>query len=48
MRDSLAVLPCAEKLGLVGMEERVRLLDHDMKIEFKPGKSMRVTVELLV
>ncbi len=47
-RGSLADLPRAGKLGLAGMEERVRLLDGSMKVESEPGKGTRVTVELLV
>ena len=45
---SLAELPRAGKLGLAGMEERVRLLEGNMKIESEPGKGTRVTIELPV
>ncbi|UCD54072.1 MAG: PAS domain S-box protein [Dehalococcoidia bacterium] len=48
LRGSLADLPRAGKLGLAGMEERVRLLNGSMKIESKPGKGTRVAVELPV
>ena len=43
---NLADLPRAGKLGLAGMEERVRLLDGNMKIESQPGKGTRVTIEV--
>ena len=44
--ESLADLPRLGKLGLAGMEERVRLLDGRIKIESAPGKGTRVAVEL--
>jgi len=43
---SLADLPRAGKLGLAGMEERVRLLNGTMKIESEPGKGTRVMIEV--
>jgi len=42
----LAELPRVGKLGLAGMEERVRLLDGSMRIESEPGKGTRVMIEL--
>ena len=44
--EDLAILPCAGKLGLAGMEERARLLDGSMKIESEPGNGTRVMVEV--
>ena len=44
-RGSLADLLRAGKLGLAGMEERVRLLNGTMRIESKPGKGTRVMIE---
>ncbi len=46
LEGSLAELPRAGKLGLTGMEERVRLLSGSMKIESELGKGTKVTVEL--
>lgn len=43
---SLAELPRVGKLGLVGMEERVRLLGGSMRIESEPGKGTRVMIEV--
>ena len=48
LRANLADLPRGGKLGLAGMEERVRLLNGNLNIESKPGKGTRVTVELPV
>jgi len=48
LEGGLAELPRAGKLGLAGMEERVRLLEGNMKIESKPGKGTRVMIELPV
>jgi len=45
LSGSLADLPRAGKLGLAGMEERVRLLNGTMKIESEPGKGTRVVIE---
>jgi len=44
--ESLADLPRLGKLGLAGMEERVRLLNGRIKIESVLGKGTRVVVEL--
>jgi len=44
LRGSLADLPRTGKLGLAGMEERVRLLNGTMRIESKPGKGTRVMI----
>ncbi len=46
LSGSLADLPRAGKLGLAGMEERVRLLNGTMKIESEPGKGTRVMIEV--
>ncbi len=46
LRGSLAELPRSGKLGLAGMEERVHLLDGNLKIESKPGKGTKVTIEV--
>ncbi len=46
LSGSLADLPRAGKLGLAGMEERVRLLNGTMKIESEPGKGTRVVIEV--
>jgi len=43
---SLADLPRAGKLGLAGMEERVRLLNGSMNIESELGKGTRVTIQV--
>jgi two-component system sensor histidine kinase DegS len=45
LKGSLADLPRAGKLGLAGMEERVRLLNGSMRIESEPGRGTRVTIE---
>jgi len=42
----LADLPRDGKLGLAGMEERVKLLNGNMRIESYPDKGTRVIVEL--
>jgi two-component system sensor histidine kinase DegS len=44
--EGLADLPRLGKLGLAGMEERVRLLNGRIKIESAPGKGTTVAVEL--
>jgi len=46
LSGSLADLPRAGKLGLAGMEERVRLLNGTMKIESEPDKGTRVMIEV--
>ena len=46
LSGSLADLPRAGKLGLAGMEERVRLLNGTMKIESESGKGTRVVIEV--
>ncbi len=46
LRGSLAELPRSGKLGLAGMEERVHLLGGNLKIESKPGKGTKVTIEV--
>ena len=43
---SLAELPRVGKLGLAGMEERVRLLGGSMRIESEPGKGTKVMIEV--
>jgi len=43
---SLADLPRAGKLGLAGMEERVRLLYGGMRIESEPSKGTSVMIEV--
>ena len=35
-----------KRLGLRGMEERVRLLNGQMEIQSKPGKGAKVRVEI--
>ena len=44
--ESLAELPRAGKLGLAGMEERVRLLGGTLKIQSKLGKGTTVEIEI--
>ena len=44
LRGSLADLPRTGKLGLAGMEERVRLLNGTMKIESESGKGTKVMI----
>ena len=46
LAGNLADLPRAGKLGLAGMEERVRLLDGRMEIDSEPGKGTRVMIEI--
>jgi len=43
---SLADLPREGKLGIAGMEERVRLLNGNMRIESKPDKGTKVMIEV--
>jgi len=43
--ESLGALPYAGKLGLAGMQERVRLLGGSLKLESKLGKGTTVFVE---
>jgi len=43
--DKVGDLSRSGKLGLVGMEERVRLLDGSLEIKSEPGKGTTVTVE---
>jgi len=45
LKRGLADLPRAGKLGVAGMEERVRLLNGTMTIESEPGKGTRVMIE---
>jgi PAS domain S-box-containing protein len=45
LRGGLSDLPRTGKLGLAGMEERVRLLNGSMRIESEPGKGTRVIIE---
>ncbi len=44
LKGGWADLPRAGKLGLAGMEERVRLLNGSLRIESEPGKGTRVTI----
>jgi len=44
--ENLEDLSRAGKLGLIGMQERMRLLDGSIKIESEPGKGTTVTVEI--
>jgi len=46
LKGSLADLPRTGKLGLAGMEERVRLLNGTLKIESESGKGTRVMIEV--
>ncbi len=46
LKGSLADLPRAGKLGLAGMEERVRLLNGKMDIKSERGKGTRVMIEV--
>lgn len=43
---SLADLPREGKLGIAGMEERVRLLNGNMRIESEPDKGTKVMIEV--
>ena len=43
--DKVGDLSRSGKLGLVGMEERIRLLDGRLEIKSEPGKGTTVTVE---
>ncbi len=40
-------LPRQGKLGLAGMQERVRLIGGDLKVKSRPGKGTDITVELI-
>jgi len=44
--ESLEDLSRAGKLGLIGMQERMRLLDGRIRIESEPGKGTTVMVEI--
>lgn len=44
--ESLEDLSRAGKLGLIGMQERMRLLNGSIKIESEPGKGTTVMVEI--
>ena len=46
LERSLSDLPRIGKLGLAGMEERVRLLGGIMKIESAPNKGTKLIIEL--
>jgi len=39
-------LAAAGKLGLVGMEERARLIGGTLTVQSQPGKGLSITVEL--
>ena len=43
--ESLSELPRSGKLGLTGMEERVRLLGGSLKVQSKPGKGTSLAIE---
>lgn len=43
--DKVSNLSCSGKLGLVGMQERVRLLGGSLEVKSEPGKRTSVTVE---
>ena len=43
--DSLSELPRSGKLGLTGMEERVRLLGGNLNVQSKPGQGTSLTIE---
>ena len=44
--ESLEDLSRAGKLGLIGMQERMRLLDGSLRIKSKPGRGTTVMVEI--
>ena len=37
--------PYQERIGLIGIEERARLLDSTLQIDSKPGKGTTISVE---
>ena len=43
--ETLGDLSHSGKLGLIGMEERARLLGGSVKVESEPGKGTTVIVE---
>lgn len=45
VKGSLSELPRAGKLGLIGMEERARLLDGNLRIRSEPGKGTTIEIE---
>ena len=44
--ENLGELPHTGKLGIIGMQERVKLLDGTLLLESSPGKGTRVIVEV--
>ena len=46
MPDDIGELPDMGKLGLIGMQERARLLNGQMKIISQPGKGTTIIVEV--